>query len=107
MKLSPLVVKQTIGVKLGKKVWVEGVGQWGKINKFYDDNGYVIYNQNETIKSFWGLNANYLIHKNWEVFASFVQYNAIISYEKNDQNRKENFSINSGLIGLKWKFYKN
>ena len=107
MKLTPLVVKQTIGVKLGKKVWIEGVGQWGKINKFYDDNGYIIYSQDEMIKTFWGLNAKYLVHKNWEIFASFVQYNATSSYEKNDQNRKENFSVNSGLIGLKWKFYKN
>jgi hypothetical protein len=58
-KPNPLIIKHKIGLKLIKNLWAEPFGMYGSTQNYYDDNGYVIYSQQNSMKYYYGINLQF------------------------------------------------
>ncbi len=88
------LIKQKAGIKIGQKLWLEPFGMYGKSTHYYDDQGYIIYAQQEPMNYYWGIDIQYLLGEKYLFYASFQQYH-LTKTQTRDMN------ISSLLFGIK------
>lgn len=86
-----------LGLKVLSKTWLEGFGSVGDMNNFLEMNGYVMYNQLDTITSKWGVGINQYIGKSL-IFLQYVHENKI------EYTTRADFIHRSVIMGLNLTF---
>ncbi len=96
------LIKQKWGVKLWKKLWVEPFGMYGKTTHYYDEQGYVIYAQQEKMNYYWGVDMQYFPGKKYALYASFQKYNLTKEIRYGEETKFYDTNFPSLLFGIKW-----
>ncbi|NOX46264.1 MAG: tetratricopeptide repeat protein [Chlorobi bacterium] len=100
-----LIVKQKIGVRLFKSLWVEPFMQYGKVTNFVDNDASVIYNNPDILNNWYGVNLNLnLSKKGLTLYFIYQQYSNTNSYKINESDQTVDYNSQTFLGGLKWKF---
>lgn len=69
-----LVLLNRLGIKVFRKTWLEGFASFGDMMNYSEQNGLVVYNQLDTIKSRWGGSIRQLLG-NHMIFISYIREN--------------------------------
>jgi hypothetical protein len=100
---------QKIGLKVYKKIWLEGTATVGRFDNLVLDYGYNIFNVPNYVKYKFGLNllATISKHLQFSLYYSY-SYRDDYYYKENSTNQIEsikfNYQTNSITGGLKWTF---
>jgi len=107
-KISNLIVSQSIGIKAGKRIYIEASASAGVMKNYNEQNGYTVYNTGDVIKSKFGISLDFSLLKNLNINIgySFRQseknyltykakglYRGVISYEQTLTKLKYNVSV--------------
>ncbi len=107
-KISNLIVSQSIGIKAGKRIYIEASASAGVMKNYNEQNGYTVYNTGDVIKSKFGISLGFSLLKNLNINIgySFRQseknyltykakglYRGVISYEQTLTKLKYNVSV--------------
>lgn len=101
------IIHQRVTVKSGP-VWLSGEGRWGTIRNFSTENGLVVYNMPETIKSIYGASlwvplAGYRLNLTLRYQLSSKEgYNQHYADAYDYTTTKHIFKEQSFLISLQW-----
>ena len=66
-KISNLIVSQSIGIKAGKRIYIEASASAGVMKNYNEQNGYTVYNTGDVIKSKFGISLDFSLLKNLNI----------------------------------------
>ncbi|MBK7252701.1 MAG: hypothetical protein IPI04_01980 [Ignavibacteria bacterium] len=107
-KISNLIVSQSLGIKAGKRIYIEASASAGKMKNYNEQNGYTVYNTGDVIKTKFGISLDFSLLKNlnFNIGYSFRQseknyltykakglYRGVISYEQTLTKLNYNVSV--------------
>lgn len=92
-----MVVKNSIGMLLGKKFWLEAYQTLGNLDNFADLNGMYLFNSFDQTLSRKGLSLFWYVHPHWTLFSNFTLEMKLNSYLDNSYLQQ---SLTGGII---WK----
>ncbi|MBL0107861.1 MAG: tetratricopeptide repeat protein [Ignavibacteria bacterium] len=107
-KISNLIVSQSLGIKAGKRIYIEAFVSAGKMKNYNEQNGYTVYNTGDVIKTKFGISLDFSLLKNlnFNIGYSFRQseknyltykakglYRGVISYEQTLTKLNYNVSV--------------
>lgn len=116
-KISNLIFSQIFGIKAGKKISIVVFASAGEMKNYNEQNGYIIYNNGDVIKSKFGIRLEYQFSNNLNLNTGFsfrqsekeyLTYKlvdserGITSYEKNSV--KLNYNVNVFSAGVNFSF---
>lgn len=116
-KISNLIVSQSIGIKAGKRIYIEASASAGVMKNYNEQNGYTVYNTGDVIKTKFGISLGLMLLKNlnFNIGYSFRQseknyltykakglYRGVISYEQTFT--KLNYSVSDITAQAKFIF---
>lgn len=97
------ILQQKIGFKVFNHLWVEPFWLIGGLNNFTDENIYVLYNSNDIIENWYGIQAHIPMVKNKiSLYFIYQRINYSTTYEFNLNTKNRHYSNNSILGGLLW-----
>lgn len=116
-KISNLIVSQTLGVKAGKRIYIEAYASAGVMKNYNENNGFRVYNTGDVIRAKYGISLDFRFSKNlnFNIGYSFRQSEknyltyiarglsrGVISYEQ--KFSKLNYNVNAIYAGAKFTF---
>ena len=75
---------------------------YGKTTHYYDEQGYVIYAQQEKMNYYWGVDMQYFPGKKYALYASFQKYNLTKEIRYGEETKFYDTNFPSLLFGIKW-----
>lgn len=106
--INQFVFDQQIGVKLAKKIWIEGYTSFGNMHNFIRNNGFVIYNGLDIITQRYGgqliipLKSTFKIKINYSFVTNESSY--ILSTQENTNYNIIRYNNHSITGGISWNF---
>lgn len=102
------IITQSLGLKLSKKIWIEGYGAYGNHQNYISENGLYVFNTPNKINWYGGSNLNFYFN-NVDFSLGYGIQERASSYEKGQNPstaNTTNYTYNYNLLKTKivWKF---
>lgn len=99
-----LVIKQKMGVRVFRPVWVEPYLQYGSVSNYADEDAYVIYNSHDVIDYWYGARLNiYLADYTLNLYYIFQYYQNTNYLSVAGIPDQVGYNSSTHLLGLRWR----